>query len=72
MILKVSPKIGDIRVIKKFAWLPVEISGITIWWQSYYIKQQYTARVYCIYDAFTANDGYEDKWVDIDESINLF
>jgi hypothetical protein len=33
---------GDVRTVKRFAWLPVEISNtdIVVWWESYYAVER--------------------------------
>lgn len=37
------PQTGQRRVIKKFAWYPVKLSGINtkIWWEPYFACQEY-------------------------------
>lgn len=39
---KPTPKVGDTRWVKKFAWFPVETdSGENLWLESYYVKEVY-------------------------------
>ena len=39
---KPTPKLGDTRWVKKFAWLKVETdSGESLWFESYYVKEVY-------------------------------
>lgn len=33
--LKPSPEPGDLRVVKKFAWLPTRIDGCRVWLERY-------------------------------------
>ena len=38
---KIKPKIGDMKIVTKFAWLPVRVNATTIiWLEKYYIKYQ--------------------------------
>ena len=37
-----KPMNGDARIIKKFAWLPVEIGTLTIWLEFYSIEQRFS------------------------------
>lgn len=42
---KPTPKLGDTRWVKKFAWFPVETdSKETVWLESYYVKEQYVEK----------------------------
>lgn len=36
-----DPKIGDRKIIKRFAFFPLRIGNISIWLQSYYIIYRY-------------------------------
>ena len=39
---KPTPKLGETRWVKKFAWFPVETdSGESLWLESYYVKKVY-------------------------------
>lgn len=39
---KPTPKLGETRWVKKFAWFPVETdSGESLWLESYYVKEVY-------------------------------
>lgn len=36
------PVIGQLRLLKKFAWHPVNIKGTTVWFERYESIQEYT------------------------------
>lgn len=38
---KVEPKDGDRRVVRRFAWTPKEIEGITVWLETCEVVQEY-------------------------------
>jgi hypothetical protein len=33
-------EVGAIRIVKRFAWLPITISTVTVWLETVYIKQE--------------------------------
>jgi hypothetical protein len=39
---KIDYQEGDVRTVKRFAWIPVEISDtdIVVWWESYYAVER--------------------------------
>ena len=39
-----TPKEGDARIRRKFAWFPTEIRDYTYWLESYQVKEVYTYR----------------------------
>lgn len=39
--IKNKPPLGDVRIIKKFAWLPVLINDYYIWLEKYNVQQKY-------------------------------
>jgi len=68
MRLKSKPKIGDRRVVKRFAWLPKTMSnGIRIWLESYFSVEQYKE-----IGVMTDNGIIvpEEEWVEIYSEIN--
>lgn len=36
-----APKKDDLRVICRFAWIPVRIKGKWLWWKPYQVLQEY-------------------------------
>ena len=36
-----TPKHGDVRTIKRFAWFPIDAGNITVWLDVVYIDQKY-------------------------------
>lgn len=41
---KQKPDVGDVRHIKRFAWLPTEVQGHMLWLEFYDERQWYSAR----------------------------
>lgn len=42
---KPTPKLGETRWVKKFAWFPVDTdSGESLWFESYYVKERISVR----------------------------
>lgn len=44
--LKPKPKHGDTRIVKRFAWLPVEVEEQFVWLERYSSHQKYTQAFY--------------------------
>jgi len=68
MRLKLKPKIGDRRVVKRFAWLPKTMSnGTRIWLESYFSVEQYKEI------GVMTDSGIivpEEEWVEIHSEVN--
>jgi hypothetical protein len=47
-LLKATP--GAIRYVRRFAFVPVTVGKVRIWFESYYVKQEYGRKVeFCTY-----------------------
>lgn len=53
-----SPEPGARRIVRKFAWLPVEIEGYKVWLETYETKEVY-------YKVQTGLYSREYTWVEI-------
>lgn len=36
-----DPKKDDLRVIRRFAWIPTRVKGNWLWWKHYQVLQEY-------------------------------
>lgn len=57
---KPTPKPGDVRYIRRFAWLPVEIRDHTVWLERYEATQRLVLGV------------EEDRWEDIGRDFCVY
>jgi len=46
---KIPPKEKDVRTLVKFAWLPVVIGDVTIWFERYHVLQSYEFKEVTVY-----------------------
>jgi len=68
MRLKSKPKIGDRRVVKRFAWFPKTMSnGTRIWFESYFSVEQYKEIGVMTDNGIIVPD---EEWVEIYSEIN--
>lgn len=64
--VKKSPKIGDVKVVEKYAWLPVRIDDETvIWLHKYKVKYEWSNS----YFITEFDSGYEFRWEEVDRYI---
>lgn len=62
-------KIGDIRFIKRFLFLPRFINGRWQWLKNVNIRQEYQKNAFAIVSNYTDEiESYEDGWVDKEDS----
>ena len=45
-LAKVEPRIEDVRLMRRFAWLPTRIDNLWIWMERYTAVEQYKTRSY--------------------------
>lgn len=61
--IDMTPKIGEIRVIKRFAIFPIRIGKVKVWLEFYYKEQVYTEGAgRCLYRG-TMVRTYDNAWV---------
>lgn len=58
------PKIGDIRIVEKFLWLPLCFDGSCKWWERVKIKQRREKVDVMIFYA-DAPDEYIGMWINM-------
>lgn len=63
LVKKQSPKINDIKEVRKFAFWPVRIDDEIIWLEFYYVTYEYRDVFH-----YLNGDKYPD-WVEINKSV---
>jgi hypothetical protein len=57
-----DPKPHDYRVVKRFAFLPIEVDDEARWWETVYILQQYSKTIINTYNWFDRNFTTEEEY----------
>ena len=57
-----APKDGDVRTVRRFAWLPIAVGDYTVWLEVVQIEQVYAAADYRFSDPDNYSSSYCGKW----------
>ena len=57
-----TPQPGDKRIVRRFAWFPVEIEGYKVWLETYETKEEYRKVMVESYNGLYYRDY---RWVEI-------